>query len=118
MMARPIEPGVLDPREQRSVARRFGVAAPQVLREDLISHALAAIATLETPQITFFGGTALSRTHLPDVRLSEDIDLLADGSRATVAADIEHVLVDRLQRSFGRVSSRRASRTHVALRHR
>lgn len=98
------EPGVLDPDDRRRIARQFGVATPQVLRDHVISHALAAIATLESPQITFFGGTALSRTLLPDVRLSEDIDLLVEGPRAAIAAEIEHAVSVGLQRSFGTVT--------------
>lgn len=61
--------------EIEEVAARFGVATSQVWRDHLISHVLAAIAqTVETTDLIFFGGTALSRTHLRGVRLSEDID--------------------------------------------
>jgi hypothetical protein len=38
--------------------------------------------------VIFFGGTALSRTFLPTLRLSEDIDLLVHGRRSDVAARI------------------------------
>lgn len=62
-------PGVLDPEEQLAVEGRFGVAAEQVVRDHVISHALAAIARIGTDDVVFFGGTALSRTHLAEVRL-------------------------------------------------
>src|SRR5699024_4055109 len=45
---------------------------------------------------------ALSRTHLPDVRLSEDIDLITPGQRSEVAADIERA-ARRLRRTHGTV---------------
>lgn len=74
-------PGVLDPDELHDVAARFGVGEAQVRRDHVISHALAEISSLGTDSLVFFGGTALSRTHLPSLRLSEDIDLLALESR-------------------------------------
>lgn len=45
---------------------------------------LLALSDL-VPDATFFGGTALCRTHLLDWRLSEDIDLLVDDAAATQA---------------------------------
>ncbi|WP_425300664.1 nucleotidyl transferase AbiEii/AbiGii toxin family protein [Nocardia farcinica] len=38
-------------------------------------------------RLHFIGETALSRTHLISGRLSEDIDLVALGSRTALAAD-------------------------------
>lgn len=38
--------GVLDEEERRAVQRLFGVAAEQVARDHVVSHALAAIAEL------------------------------------------------------------------------
>ncbi len=70
-------PGILDPGELEAVRAEFGVADIQVRRDHLISHALAAIASIDAAEIEFFGGTALCRTHLPHHRLSEDIDLVA-----------------------------------------
>ena len=35
---------------------------------------LGAFAVSVADDVVFFGGTALTRTHLPDLRLSEDID--------------------------------------------
>jgi len=45
-----------------------------------------------TTRIQFIGGTALARTHLPDGRLSEDIDLIAVDDRKAVAADLDAAL--------------------------
>ncbi len=89
------------------VAERFGVDLEQVRRDHLISHVLAAIARdLSTDDVVFFGGTALSRTHLADARLSEDVDLLAVAPRKDVAARIEDAVRRGLMRSHGRVSWR------------
>ena len=86
-----------------AVAERFGVDMEQVRRDHLISHLLGAIASgVPTDDVVFFGGTALSRTHLTDARLSEDIDLIAQGSRADVAARIEAAARQGLARSHGR----------------
>jgi len=67
-------------------ANRFGVPADQIRRDHLISHVLntLASATPDHPgEFVFFGGTALCRTWLPDLRLSEDIDLLVDSMDGT-----------------------------------
>jgi predicted nucleotidyltransferase component of viral defense system len=74
---------MLDSAERRLFADTFQVADEQVARDHLISHTLAAIASLGL-SLVFYGGTALARTHLPTFRLSEDIDLLAADRRATV----------------------------------
>lgn len=72
---------MLDLDEADAVAEQFGVAHAQVQRDHLISHVLAALSAQVREQVVFFGGTALSRTYVPDGRLSEDIDLLAVGNR-------------------------------------
>lgn len=67
--------------ETAAVATQFGVPEPQIVRDHLISHVLAALGQFPASaneSVTFFGGTALCRTWLPDTRLSEDIDLLVD----------------------------------------
>ncbi|WP_336620125.1 nucleotidyl transferase AbiEii/AbiGii toxin family protein [Rhodococcus sp. G-MC3] len=51
----------------------------------------------------FIGGTALARTHLVDGRLSEDIDLIAVGSRSEVARDLDRALPRAVMRSHGRL---------------
>jgi hypothetical protein len=89
--------------EWEQVASRFGVAMEQVRRDHLISHVLAAISSgVSSDDPVFFGGTALSRTHLADARLSEDIDLIATGARGQVAGQIERAVRRGLARSHGR----------------
>lgn len=97
-------PRVLDPSERTAVEATFGVDSEQVARDHVISHVLATISSVNTDNVVFFGGTALSRTHLADLRLSEDIDLIARGDRITVADQIETAVVRRLRRTFGTVS--------------
>lgn len=93
---------MLDPRELAEVAAAFGVADEQVRRDHLISHVLAAVADLGQP-ITFFGGTALARTHLSDphagARLSEDIDVYTS-QRRTIATVLDERLPQQLRREF------------------
>jgi predicted nucleotidyltransferase component of viral defense system len=91
---------VLDPSEEIATTERFGVARDQVLRDHLISHLLAALSEHCSDQVMFFGGTALSRTFVPDGRLSEDIDLIALGNRRRVAQDVERILVEANRREF------------------
>jgi predicted nucleotidyltransferase component of viral defense system len=99
-MSHPV-PGVLADDELDAVRRTFGVAEAQVRRDHVISHTLAAIASIGTDSVVFIGGTALSRTHLPGLRLSEDIDLIAMGRRDIVAGRIERAVTRGLQRSLG-----------------
>lgn len=95
--------------EWAAVAERFGADLEQVRRDHLISHVLAAIAAdVPTDDLVFFGGTALSRTHLADARLSEDIDLVARAPRNHVAAAIEAAVRRRLARTYGRPTWRPA----------
>lgn len=95
--------------EWAAVAERFGVDLEQVRRDHLISHVLAALAAgMSTDNLVFFGGTALSRTHLADARLSEDIDLVALSPRDQVALSIEAAVRRGLARSHGRPSWRPA----------
>jgi predicted nucleotidyltransferase component of viral defense system len=91
---------VLDPDEEIAVAQKFGVARPQVRRDHLISHLLAALSDQAADEIVFFGGTALSRTFAADGRLSEDIDLIAVGSRRSAAELVESCLVRRTRREY------------------
>lgn len=97
-----VVPGVLADSDLSRVIERFGVSADQVRRDHLISHVLAAVAAV--PGFVFLGGTALTRTVLPDLRLSEDIDLIAPDPRGEAAQALE-VSIDRaLARSFGEVA--------------
>lgn len=89
--------------EWEQVASRFGVGMEQVRRDHLISHVLAAISSdVPSDDLVFFGGTALSRTHLADARLSEDIDLIAQVARNDVAEQIERAVRRGIARSHGR----------------
>lgn len=97
---RPV-PGVLSEAELSEVSAKFNVAESQVQRDHVISHTLAAIAEDASDDVVFFGGTALCRTHLPDLRLSEDIDLIAMSDRADAAKRIQRSVVRRLRRSLG-----------------
>lgn len=97
-------PGVLDPQERRAVEGQFGVGARQVVRDHVISHGLAAIAAAAQGDVVFFGGTALSRTLLPGLRLSEDIDLIALGNRREVGARIQAEFQRRFRRTLGAVT--------------
>jgi predicted nucleotidyltransferase component of viral defense system len=88
-----------------AVAAKFTVGAEQVRRDHLISHILGALTTMEgADELTFFGGTALSRTYLPNLRLSEDIDLIARGRRSDMAEAIQEAIARSLQRSHGTIS--------------
>jgi predicted nucleotidyltransferase component of viral defense system len=85
-------------------AERFGVSDEQVRRDHAISHVLAAISERRADDVIFFGGTALSRTHLVHARLSEDIDLIALGPRAEVADRLTRTVNGGLLRTHGRLS--------------
>lgn len=84
-------------------ARAFAVSDEQVERDHLISHVLRAVAAAEPAGLVFYGGTALSRTYLPDFRLSEDIDFLAR-PRHDVARQLEALLPAALRMDFGEIS--------------
>jgi Nucleotidyl transferase AbiEii toxin, Type IV TA system len=91
---------MLHPDEEADVAEQFGVSLPQVRRDHLISHLLAALSAHAADQVVFFGGTALSRTFAPDGRLSEDIDLIATGQRRDVATLVQERLLRGTRREF------------------
>jgi predicted nucleotidyltransferase component of viral defense system len=81
-------------------AARDGVPDAQVWRDWMISHVLHALSTIqdEVP-LTFYGGTALCRTWCPDLRYSEDVDLLvSDFDSATEAIPLR--LRQLLRREF------------------
>lgn len=91
---------MLDADEEAAIAESFGVARPQVRRDHLISHLLAALSANAADQVTFFGGTALSRTFAPNGRLSEDIDLIATGKRREAAEIVEACLIRGTRREY------------------
>lgn len=89
------------------VTAEFGVSTEQVARDHAISHVLGALTRMDgADDLVFFGGTALSRTVLPTLRLSEDIDLLVRGPRSDMAERIEDAVARGLRRSHGEVSWR------------
>lgn len=92
---------MLDEDEAVLFANKFGVAESQVRRDYVISHVLGALAASVADDVVFFGGTALTRTYLPDLRLSEDIDLIAKGDRGATAAAVERAIVRNLRRTVG-----------------
>jgi predicted nucleotidyltransferase component of viral defense system len=94
----------VDRDERQEVAQRFGVAPEQVERDHLISYLLAFLSANFSERIQFIGGTALARTHLPEGRLSEDIDLIALDDRRAVAADLDVALPRALARTHGRLT--------------
>ncbi len=94
--------------ELRRVAAQFGVDDYQVRRDHLVSHLLAAIASVAGADVVFFGGTALARTHLPDGRLSEDVDLIALDRRHPVAERLTDSVPQALRREFPNLTWDRA----------
>lgn len=97
--------------EIEAAAARFGAPDNQIIRDHLISHVLAAIADwLNHDSVTFYGGTALCRTWLPDLRLSEDVDLLMD-SPADGAGLRQHIS-RRLRREFPNLEWTRLGAQH------
>lgn len=65
---------MIEDREIRECAARIGVPENQVRRDHLLSHLIGSLPVEE--RVVFIGGTALNRSHLPDLRLSEDLDVL------------------------------------------
>lgn len=82
----------------------FGVARDQIEHDFAISHVLTAVAQL-ADQVVFYGGTALGRTFLDGLRLSEDIDLLSVGPRKDVAALLDETIRRTLERGFGLINA-------------
>lgn len=88
--------------EAAAVADRFGATDVQVRRDHLLSHLLAGLSASLADRVVFIGGTALNRSFLPEGRLSEDLDLVAVGSRNAVVADVEKALVRGVRREYPR----------------
>ena len=76
---------VLELPQVRRWVDRLRVPESQIQRDHLVSVVLLSLSEL-LPNAVFFGGTALCRTHLPDWRLSEDVDLLVE--RVADSADV------------------------------
>ncbi len=97
--------------EIEAVAGKFGAPDTQIIRDHLISHILAAIADWpDRDHLTFFGGTALCRTWLPDLRLSEDIDLLLNSP--TDSDGLRNHISRRLRREFPHLAWTRLRSQH------
>jgi hypothetical protein len=84
--------------------KHFGVARDQIEHDFTISHVLAALAP-HADLFVFYGGTALSRTILDGLRLSEDIDLLSLGSHSQTAKALDQAIQVGLEREFGKVTA-------------
>lgn len=95
---------LLDERVAQAQEAHFGVERSQIEHDFVISHVLAVLAA-HRHLFVFHGGTALSRTFLNGLRLSEDIDLLATTGRAQAAATLDAALRRGLQRGFGSISA-------------
>ncbi|MHB8452400.1 MAG: nucleotidyl transferase AbiEii/AbiGii toxin family protein [Mycobacteriales bacterium] len=100
-MTRPVGLSLADLAEMR---HRFGVAEVQVRRDHAISHILAVLSRYHRDELLFFGGTALSRAHLLDARLSEDIVLIATGDRDALADLLAKEISTALTRTLGRIT--------------
>ncbi|TGA90715.1 hypothetical protein [Streptomyces sp. MZ04] len=104
---------MLDRSDLARIGAEYGAAEQQVRRDHLISHVLWALASLDLP-VVFFGGTALSRTHLTTAAsgdaphdggvrrsASEAIDLYTD-DRPAVADALDSRIPRLLRREFPR----------------
>lgn len=100
----PGSPFTLSETDTIAQQEHFGVARDQIEHDFVISHVLAALAA-NADQFVFYGGTALSRTFLDGLRLSEDIDLLSVGPRRATAVLLDDAIRTGLERGFGRVSA-------------
>lgn len=93
---------MLSTSERDRAKEQFGADDAQIARDYLISHVLAVLSDELPQRVLFYGGTALSRSFLPNGRLSEDVDLISSGNRAEVARLVASSLRRRLAREFGR----------------
>ncbi|MGQ0625672.1 MAG: nucleotidyl transferase AbiEii/AbiGii toxin family protein [Sporichthyaceae bacterium] len=113
-MTRP-RPGVLSEADLDRVRAEFGVADSQVRRDHVISHVLGALAAMPAAKgLVFIGGTALARSLVPTLRLSEDIDLITYDPRPEMAERMQQAIERGLARAFGDVTW---DPTIVATRH-
>lgn len=106
---------MIGPREAAQWAARFGVAVEQIRRDHLVSAILTALPQLDAGHVTFIGGTALARTHLDGLRVSEDIDLLA-ADPGLLAGRLTERLPRLLRRHYPGLIVHPASRAPRSLR--
>ena len=107
---------MLEQDELTQVARAFGVSPTQVRRDHLISHLLHSLA--ESPSretVGFYGGTALARTYLPGVRMSEDIDLWASDPRR-ILAELATDIPRRVRREYPDLQASQVGRSELLTR--
>lgn len=83
---------MISPAQIHRRARLLGVDDSVVVRDHVMCHVLAAL-TETGPGLVFRGGTALSRVHWPDHRMSEDLDFVTGESWESVGDQIERSLV-------------------------
>ncbi|GAA3543959.1 hypothetical protein AFL01nite_27820 [Aeromicrobium flavum] len=102
-MTAPTDAGPPQLTDEASVLEQFGVSTASATRQAHLARTGRPVAAADD-QLTFFGGTALSRTYLTDLRLSEDIDLIALGRRADIAKDMDRVVSRALARAYGEVT--------------
>lgn len=91
---------MIDEAEIRSLASQLSVPESQVRRDHLLSHLIRALPLDDG--VVFIGGTALNRTHLPNVRLSEDLDLYLTEDKSI---DLLDVLVAGVRLEFPSISA-------------
>jgi predicted nucleotidyltransferase component of viral defense system len=91
-------------------AEHLGVSEQQIHHDHFVSHLLAAVPEHLRLRSLFYGGTALTRTHLDGTRLSEDIDLLVPDVPASTI-DIQRALTTHLEREHPDLAWRSLSRT-------
>ena len=82
----------------------FGVPPDQIHHDYAISRILEAMAP-HSEVFVFYGGTALSRTILDGLRLSEDIDLISVMRRDDTARILDDALRFGLRSRFGTVTA-------------
>jgi len=83
--------------EIRSAAGRLVVPEFQIVRDHIVSQMLDALQTFSgIDEVVFFGGTALCRTWCPDLRLSEDIDLITADYPSAGPEILTHIQADGL----------------------
>ncbi|MDR1212483.1 MAG: nucleotidyl transferase AbiEii/AbiGii toxin family protein [Propionibacteriaceae bacterium] len=82
----------------------FGVGEDQIRHDYVISRVLKELSA-HADLFVFYGGTALSRTILDGLRLSEDIDLLTVGTRKPAATTLDEALRSGLERQFGLIDA-------------
>lgn len=98
---------MIDEAEIRRLASQLSVPESQVRRDHLLSHLIRALPLDD--RVVFIGGTALNRTHLPNVRLSEDLDVYLTED---TPPDLVDVLIEGVRLEFPSMSATARTRHH------